>query len=424
MKHKTYKAFIVICALLISGCGVKAPSIIADKEEALKTSGSINKFHAIAYYPDDIKLNFPGYIVGIEKSPRSKVLHDDLKLFEKDRSDGVEKVISKLKNDSKLMNITHIFKYDENASTQKVSTKQLYNLYEQDSKNIPHAFVKSWEALKRLKQDIDARDDYDSIIVFSMGWNTSQEEAIRNFNSIYRNLKKVGGKEFNPLFIGITWPSVWESSVLPDLLVKLFSFPNKASDADEVGISWIGALLHHTLKDTTKPLVVIGHSFGARATSMAAFEGNTIYDQEHYPKNKIDCLISLQGAYSLNRFYNNGIEDVLYDHSQTKVVLTASKYDTAMDIGIWAPYVGNESTFEKYCGDEGYQNLVCKDTSAKEFSDALQNTKILYLRADNIIKNNVYNSGGGAHSDIYDEEMGQVLWKIIKNVKEDANMNK
>jgi len=412
--------------IVFSGC-VSAPSLYHEQEESLSTEGNLQKFHAVVHYPEEIRLNFPGFIVGIEKSPRGKITKgQELKINKVNRTSGIEQDIKRLETDQKLMSITHIYQYKKDKRNQfrNIKTIPLYNLYKENKKNIPYAFEKSWDALKALRTAIvnsltSNSSSYDSIIVFSMGWNTSQEEAVRNFNSIYRNIKMYGEEKFNPLFIGVTWPSEWESSILPDFMLKLASFPNKANDADEVGLSWLGALLHHTLKDIQKPLIVIGHSFGARATSMATFEGNTIYKDKPYEKNNIKCLIGIQGAYSINRFLEKGTEKVLYDYKDTKVVLTSSYYDTAMDIGKWAPYVGNDSTYNSYCKN---QNINCikydKDqTTVNTIKNNLTKGNILYINGDSIIQNNVYNSGGGAHSDIYDDEMGLLLWKVIQNIE-------
>ena len=412
------KAYLLIMPVLVIftlfGCANKAVSIYDTEEQKLSTSDELRKFHAIVHYPEEIKLNFPGYIIGIEKSPRKDILAKDykLKLNNKNRSSGILKDIKRLETNPKLLYISHISKYNNNG----VNKTFLYNLYEKNKSSISQAYENSWLALDELNKAIK-NDSYNMVVVFTMGWNTSQEEAVRNFNSIYRNIKEKSNQQFKPLFIGVTWPSEWESSILPDTLVKLASFPNKSNDADELGLTWLGALLHDTLKDVKKPIVVIGHSFGARASGMAVFEGNAIYKDKPFNKRKIDAFISLQGAYSINRFFDKGIEDILYDKKDTKVILTSSRLDTAMDTAFWGPYVGDDSTYQDYCKD--YDSLDCSSYPNKSLMlyESLNNKKILYLDSTAIIKNNVYNSGGDAHSDIYDGEMGILLWEIIKNYK-------
>ena len=408
------KYFVLILSVFfLSGCSQKVKSVLADSESTLNTGSKLQKFHSIVYYPNDITLDFPGYIVGVEKSPKKAIFSSSstLKFDTKKKSSGIKRTIFRIKKEPKVLYVSHILRY--NGCGKK--SDFIYNLYGKDKKNIPWAFDKSYEALKLLKQDIDKNiDKYDSVIVFVMGWNTSQEEAVRNFNALYKNLKESSNNTINPLFIGVTWPSEWEVSMLPDDLVKLFSFPVKANDADELGVTWLGMLIHKTLADIEKPLYIIGHSFGARATTMALFEGNILYKDKPYSKKYANTLISLQGAYSVKRFLPKGLEGIEYDISNVEqIVLTSSKYDYAMDTAFWkAYYVGDDKSYKKYCEDE--QKFMCGVYDENYQIVFNRASKITYLNCDSIIKNNAYLSGGGAHSDIYDKEMGEFIWKVLK----------
>jgi hypothetical protein len=391
----------------------KAPSIYADIEKTLKTDKKLQKFHSIVYYPNAINLDFPGYIVGIEKSPKKAVAQSDINYNLKNKAIGVKANYKAIKAKKKALYISHILKY--NGCNKE--SKFLYNLYTKDKKYIPNAYYKSFEALHRFQDDIEKSiKNYDSVIIFVMGWNTSQEEAIRDFKSLYNNFKKASKNQINPLFIGLTWPSEWESSLVPDALVKISSFPVKAKDADELGLGWLGVMLHKSLQNIDKPIFVIGHSFGARATAMATFEGNLYYKDKPYKKRYIHTLISLQGAYSVKRFLSGGIDALEFDISNVaQVVLTSSKYDSAMDSAFWSrSYAGDDKSYNRYCKEEKKFNcgIYTKDYKI-EFNRA---SKITYLECSSIIKNNAYLSGGGAHSDIYDYEMGELLYKIVKLV--------
>ncbi|EOV8180916.1 hypothetical protein ACOIQQ_005466, partial [Raoultella planticola] len=44
-------------------------------------------------------------------------------------------------------------------------------------------------------------------------------------------------RDFRPLVIGITWPSYWSTG-----LVNVVSYPNKANDADELGLIWLNKI--------------------------------------------------------------------------------------------------------------------------------------------------------------------------------------
>jgi hypothetical protein len=411
MKRVNILLILVFASICLS-CA-KAPSIYQDSEDMLKTAGNLRKFHAIVHFPKEIKLNYPGYIVGVEKSPQDKVAKMGIKLLTKDKG-GIKRIVKRVQKSHKVLYISHIYSYNRGV-------KPLYNLYTTDKKYIKNAFNNSYIALDRLKKDITKnRAKYNIVLVFVMGWNTSQEEALRNFNSLYRNIKEQSSKDFKPLFIGVTWPSEWESSLAPDGAIKLSSFPGKAADADELGITWLGALLHNTLKDIKLPIVVVGHSFGARALSVATFKGNSVYKKSPLKLNKIDKYIALQGAFSMNRFLHKGIEKIYFntDQTKTKVIFTSSKYDSANKMPIvWnTPYVGSSISYKRHCKSKYSNKFTCIKYKKNDITKYLKSIdKLLYLDCSSIVKNNIYNSGGGAHSDIYDKEMGYLLWQIIKS---------
>jgi hypothetical protein len=116
------------------------------------------------------------------------------------------------------------------------------------------------------------------------------------------------------LFIGISWPSEWRSKFLGGFISSL-SYSVKADDADEVGILWVNRILWNILvplkKERNIPLILIGHSFGARVITRAIFSHGLI-DPEKINKESpetrqkstydIDLAIGLQGAFSINRF--------------------------------------------------------------------------------------------------------------------------
>jgi len=125
---------------------------------------------------------------------------------------------------------------------------------------------------------------YTHVIVASMGWNTNELETIQNYNSLMGNLLdaarpdgfRAGAREFRPLFIGLAWPSAWSFRTGATAgLIRALSVVNKGYDADELGLTWYGALLNVTLRNAIadavaqgahRPTVVtIGHSYGARA---------------------------------------------------------------------------------------------------------------------------------------------------------------
>ncbi len=449
------KKTILFCIATLSvfnffGCTSIPDRALKVAESELET-GSDNAilFHSALYYPREISLKFPGLIVGIEKSPKDIISKEgDIEKKEiKGVGPGIKKDINRLGGDSKLMYISHII--ENKGLPFGEDNCAIYNAYYRDDNNdIPeliefcsqcekieikkeNAYKSSWKAIDILRDIINNKitennrlklPRFSHVLVMTMGWNTEQEEAIRNFNSIVASIDNASGAdEFNPLFIGVTWPSSWSSPWLGPIYVGL-SYRNKANDADEVGLSWLGVLLDHGLRDIPKeiPIVVIGHSFGARASSMAACVGPAIKENHiSVQRKRINKLISLQGAYTIYRHVRTGGDEKSYypDNCENVdyIALTSSRHDTAMDAGFWSQTAGDDKSYE-IIRRSANSKFLCVDVSQKGNINlsSWEKGKILYINADKLIKYNAYKSGGGAHSDIYRNEMGVMLWQIIK----------
>lgn len=434
--------------IFLSACApqINTTRTLEPIEKLYKTdSDTTILFHSVLYYPSEISMNFPGFIVGIEKSPVDNITHSKKEVITKEipGSGLSEKSAQNMLIDKKLMYISHIVenfgdKYGSNNCAH-------YNLYAATDNNSikfcdpskinnekskyfidpQNAYGNSWEAIDILKKEVRSRllksqnkNQYTHVLAITMGWNTDQEEAVRNFNSIVKNIHNAAPEnKFNPLVIGITWPSLWKN-------FKGASFGVKANDADEIGLSWLGAILHESLNDLPLniPLVVIGHSFGARATSVGACIGNAISrNNTELTRNNIDLLINLQGAYSINRFYpEKGFKKIKYPNkciNVKNIILTSSVNDTAMDTAFFAPMVGDEKSFNEYCTSENNALFDCRQANSDGSSNITQESShhITYINADNLISFNAYLSGGNAHSDIYRAEMGTLLWEIINH---------
>lgn len=291
------------------------------------------------------------------------------------------------------------------------------------------AYKSSWTALDILQQRLRERlseGDYSHILVAIMGWNTTQIEAVRNFNAIAKNIRAAADDDFNPLFIGVTWPSQWQNEWLAPLY-KLASFPNKAQDADELGLMWLGVLLNDTLPaiDPQTPIVVIGHSFGARAATTAACAGPVIHRPgSPIAKKQLDqlTLIGLQGAFRINRLFGQFSDRKIGFQDQCRSVghiyLTSSLADTANDTAFWGDYAGDEASYTKFCGEESrLVNCEKADQSGHRTQQRDVGSNITYIDADDLIYLNSYLSGGGAHSDIYRKEHGLLMYDLISRSK-------
>lgn len=432
-----------ICAVL-SGCSSLPPAerLLEQQERELNTDGSTTMlFHSAVYYPSEISLAFPGFILGIEKSPVDIIAKNGAIHIKNIPGSGFTK--EELKDevvDKKILYVSHII--ESFGKSYGESNCAHYNAYYRNQISIPkppiefcnaseiyevrpeNAYSDSWLAMSKLKELVKARlDQHTHVVVVTMGWNTVQEEAVRNFNSIMRHLKAASTNgEFNPLFIGVTWPSQWAAKWV-EPIVRAVSFPWKAHDADEVGLTWLGVLLHDTLSDINKPVVVIGHSFGARATSVAACIGPAIIQEEadrSANDNSIEYLINLQGAFRTNRLLGEHREGKLQYadncNNVKNIYLTSSKYDTAMDTLFWRKdkYAGDDESYNRYCAD-GNNETRCGEVGpdGNVRINNQSNSNVTYIKADAIINKNSYLSGGDAHSDIYRAEHGVMLWNIL-----------
>ncbi len=434
----------LLCIVNFADCVASPARTLNKAEKELKTdSDNAIRFHSALYYPREISMQFPGIIVGIEKSPRS-IIAKDYNIEKKEIKDvgpGINKDLKRFDSDSKLMYISHII--DNKGKSYGEGNCAIYNAYYRINNNgAPQpisfcssnqiseinpetAFVSSWDALDSFQEVINNKlknQAFTHILVVTMGWNTDQEQALRNINSIAASIKNASDDVFNPFVVGVTWPSLWNSPWIGPIY-RGSSYPNKANDADEIGLSWLGAILDYGLKDVREEtkIVVIGHSFGARASSMAVCVGPAIIKNGiSIERKKINKLICLEGAYSIYRHVGKGGKERSYYPSICEnvdcIALTSSSEDKAMDFGFFVQACGNDESFKKI---KHAQNAKFNFAHAQQ-DGTISNISnwykgnILYVNADKLIKYNAYDTAGGAHSDIYRNEIGNMLWEIIK----------
>jgi hypothetical protein len=483
MKSNRLAAILIVVSLL--GCA-EVPRRLQDEEAALHTNGPITRlFHSALYYPFEITPRFDGYLVGIEKVRRPI---NGIDLRNRDEYGLKDRALQAKFNDNKVMAVTHVIRHF--ADARRFNNCTLFNAYVQSPASatrqlvpacdplqgpvIRHtndAFVNSWEALDGLGRDMgmriasrqkaaaaqdagaSAKPDFGSgaaythIIVLVMGWNTVQEEAVRNFNSLVWNMerahnyriKEAGAASvppFNPLIIGVTWPSQWSSEWV-DPAVKIISFPTKAGDADEVGMSWLGVLLHDTLpavrtfvKSTAKaekdlPVVVLGHSFGAKASSVATCAGPAVIRSKEATTTtlaEIDVLVNLEPAYLSERIFGrtSWLQNVVYPTGcpqAKRFVITTSEGDSAVPLPFWGTYLGEQKSYKKFCSadSKGTRMVHCAVAHGNGEIEGRQpgTSNIYYVDASELISENAYGTGGGTHSDIYRFEHGRMIYEAV-----------
>lgn len=418
---------LLICAL--TGCANDPPRRLQQAEQAFNTDGPITRlFHASLYYPSEIRLQHDGFLVGIEKSSRARIAGGDIPIAGAAGSGLDDKAANRLLDDGKVLFVSHILQAHEGAAP----VCAIYNAYAfQDAAQLVapcpgalaagppvQAYRNSWEALRQLRVALDARLEgptrYSHVLVVTMGWNTDQEEAVRNFNSLANAARNAAAPGFMPLVIGVTWPSKWVSAWL-DPVFKLASFPNKAHDADELGVTWLGVLLHDTLAPARTrgiPVIAIGHSFGSRAMSVAACVGPVIYRDTPIVRATIDHVVNWQGAFKSERLFGESSDGFYYPAHCPAVgnlVLTASSHDDAVKKPFWGTYAGELKSYLATCSNQKARCAHAHDTGALGPTLGPQGSSVLYIDASDLIRENAFGTGGGAHSDIYRTEHGRMM---------------
>lgn len=517
-------------AFCLSLLGCSTPDSVMEPYESALNLGSSNakKFHSMLYFPSGTALHYPGYVVALEKSPQSTVggpkAYPQVSFVKSGSYTDAEEAgswrtanqIERFQNsDSKAVFVSHIIKNtivgDDSVRDAPYYSKShcfVYNAYAARpvsliKQNYDLAKISDWHACKistnldkvdaksyqlydygkyalvsleeNLTKDLKA-GSYTHVLVIVMGWNTAQEEAIRNFNDLTgslmaASLESVKGQQeepinrtaaiqplsnrrsnFRPLVVGITWPSYWSNS-----FGNVLSYSNKANDADEIGLSWLNKIVNETIPRSLKAsgsqarVVALGHSFGARAMTRAVFSAPVLTPLEsQFPDqtmvtSSVDLAVGLQGAFSINRFAPGvGSEGAPYrDYAKlknTQLVLTASSNDEAAGSPfiLWTAPAGAMSSYRKACDSANpdykgiFDCMKASDTSAvpcgkfaickngqEECTDPFATQpavkKVAYINAsDGITEFNSPGSGGGAHSDIYRLPMGRLLWKLIE----------
>jgi len=314
--------------------------------------------------------------------------------------------------------------------TKKLSLKQTY--IDCSFKGLDHLENTLTSELNRKTQ---IGTPYTHVILLSTGWHNRQEHSVSHFNKFFGNFDKSGEKEdFNPLYIGITWPSDWN--------IKFVSYINKKSDADEIGLIWANYLINKTIPTAientnvnSKPkFVAIGHSFGARVVATGV--SSKSYITSYKPLEPLDTLILKQPAFSRSRLaehkemqgYSNFNYYANLDLNADKIIVTASRRDNYLGNGIafWSGGgTGHAGTARSYKKTRKFVDRH-PETWGERFTYYRQNvngnddweellnktqTPILYLRLDADGKNNDIITG---HNGVKSQKLTDVFYEFIK----------
>lgn len=466
-----YQRIFILSSCLVLGACASRPTGYQSVEDASTTRGGFlgvienGVFHDILYGPESISLNFPGYIVGLNKGRHHDVgrgaAYPEPQPGE---SEGLQGVKKRMRSNPKIHYVSHVVRNGGNLyALDNCALFTVYGIWNggdstageppigpcSDAPLIVGAMASaqadSTSGLEALRQDIrrviakrPANVPYTHVILMAMGWNTPQIEAIRNFNAIVAQIKRAAGAQrFDPLFVGVSWPSVWTASWL-DPAIKIVSYFPKADDADEVGTIWISPIAQMLAEEAPAQtrLVAIGHSFGARAV-ISAICSDSVWKVRSKASAATsaqafrpwDTFIGWQPAFSINRFKEKGSRDgFLYtdgclDRVNT-IVLTASKNDKAVDSAIWADLAGAYEVYSSICSSPsallGSTKCIGGNTvnAASVANLPIEPGKINYIDASSIVFFNQPGTGGGAHSDVYRAVHGRLNWNAMNRVVE------
>ncbi len=439
-------SLVLVLAVFCAACS--GQRYYGESEDALATSGYYHILdHISTYYPSGVALNFPGYIVGFEESPRRLVSRDasEVVIDESAFSAGftVRRLARTLRFD--LPYVSQVIRYHGRPYGE--GNCALYNLYHNNGtaavENCPGevanaqapgydyraAFNDSWDALDRLRRQVEIEaesGDYTHLVVAVMGLDTPQETAMRNYRSLVSSIRRNGGESFKPLFIGITWPSFFANRWFNPMW-ETFAYSTIADRADTLGLTWLGIFFDQVVLPLGASIdtVVIGHSFGARAASMALCVGPLIVRPPNLPPlrsnaGSVGTFIGIAPAFSLQRFV--GYNGIFYEHIHyrehcpkiDRAVFTASANDNAFAPVFWSDSAGEFNTMQKACRQQAPLPFACTAADADGDGAELDPAhRFSYIDTSQLMKYVMPEAKGTGHSDIYRPQVGRLLWGII-----------
>ena len=419
-------SFPALLSLVLIGCQISLDNAMAE-EERLETGGDLSKYHYLVREPYSVGLSHEGFIVGIEKSPKEKIGYGfpdiDVTRFRewntRDDSQGGQYIearnahFRRVTGNPKSVFVSHILAYGfDRQGTVRFAVCPLYSVYKASgfadepghsgcpangqtgtskTTDAEPYYEDGWSALDRLYGAIKAKLDraldrafdqgrpaYTHILVASMGWNNDQVESVRRYNALLGNIIAQArlegtpeGQEFNPLVIGLTWPSVWGGDSFfntINLIAHVVSYPNKADDADEIGYTianyLVNDIVYRLKSEYDLKIVLIGHSLGARILSRAIFSAYLLKERPNPKEGATGLFVGLQGAFSVRRFKKDhrlpfplslfrkgeGSPYLNYEKLNGRVVLTWSEADTANPVAQWvtgAAHAGGKAGYEE-----------------------------------------------------------------------------
>ncbi len=320
----------------------------------------------------------------------------------------------------------------------------------------PGYFMDGIKALREsLKADLHSKlasksEDrrYTHIVLAAAGWDNDQEVSVAHYNAVLSNIQQAAeeqGASFRPLFIGLTWPSVWGNDDwifgLRYQFLKLIGYGNKANDADEIGFTIFNLLLNEVVADIKTEhqdlaVVAFGHSFGARLTSRAVYSAGHLKRKANREEPTVDVFIGLQPAFSVRRFLvDEGWEGAPYQPQfapGVPIIVTTSTHDSANPLARYlsrARHVGGQPGLEwmrafplggdltehdETRSDQDYRFVVLEDTTADGRIDgACPDWRETYQKHPKAVFVVDAKTFVRSHGDVVDLPTARVMWDGI-----------
>ncbi len=367
-----------------------------------------------------------GFIVAVEKETRSKINAPKnshrtyLDKFVNTADAGFittgarNRLMRAILNQSKPQFVSHVYKFSNGVGT--AAFNQHAEIIAGTRTNLDYSDGIN-ALLSKLQTGLASELDtgnYSHIFFMSMGWHNDQRVSICRYRMIIEQTAKHLGEDFNPLVIGMTWPSSWFSDASIGIIEKFghkISVFNKANDSDEVGILYGNKILNRIIPAAnTKnlPVIAIGHSFGTRVIGRSVFSLPLLKDA--VDKDGPELAILLQPAHSLNRFVRGeGVEGYPYvgfSDIQTKIIATTSRKDKANSAAVHAKYLGGLWGLKKAEKETEYFEFVEEMTNPSDSIAKIEDTHLV-----TVIDASLYIFD---HNDVMSPETGELIAGLIQ----------
>jgi hypothetical protein len=434
-----------------------------ERAALLKTSP---RYHDIVLHPratldsvigdsphENLSLTTPIILVGLEK-PRGKTFaHVDHSCHGRDfdlKRLGAEyqnenlraKVVSTVcdvLNDDRSQLLTHIAWIDGVEAGRYGQSHFVYNAYAPESQSAAplrtsndkeDLYASGLSALKDLQLEIHrslSEHKVTDLVVLSTGWNTTQRETLYNTLDWMEYIGKARvasnpKRPYLPLYVTISWQSEWHNSLLKMLPTDVVT---KGNDADELGLTWVNRLVNDVVLPEAVaagnlPVTLIGHSYGTRVLSSAIYLRGII-DRPAGADVPPTAFVAFEAAFPINRYGVGKGKEPWFSgvDPHALVVITSSRYDSATSLLKWGSYVGGDEVGARI-RHESDGNLAVfggevlkADENGNVPIEALTIDKPHVVDASAFVSCEMPGTGGGAHSDVFDETAGHLIGEAM-----------